>query len=117
MDFYQKVLGGTVDLQAMEANGKARPAGPGDRIAHARLDAGGTFIAGSDGHPDYPPKAGDNMGIVVAGSDRVRMTRIFNGLAEGGQVKMPLADQPSGDSVGWLADRFGISWMVRIEKV
>jgi PhnB protein len=116
MDFYQKVLGGTVDLQTTDAQGKARPAGPGDRIAHAQLDAGGSFIAGSDGHPDYPPKVGDNMAIVLAGGDRDRMTRIFKGLADGGHVKMPLADQPSGDSVGWLADRFGINWMVSVEQ-
>jgi len=36
MEFYQKVLGGTLDLQAADQTGTPKPAGPGDRIMHAR---------------------------------------------------------------------------------
>lgn len=35
-------------------------------------------------------------------------------LAQGGTVKMPLAQAPWGDSFGMLTDRFGIDWMVNI---
>jgi uncharacterized glyoxalase superfamily protein PhnB len=38
-----------------------------------------------------------------------RLTKIFNGLAEGGKIKGPLAKQPSGAEVGWLMDKFGVS--------
>ena len=69
-----------------------------------------------DGHPDYPPTVGDNMAIAVDGADRDRLTKIFNGLAEGGKIKMPLAKQPWGGEVGWLKDKFGINWTVNIDK-
>jgi len=36
--------------------GIATPAGPGDRITHARLAADGVIITASDGQPDYPPR-------------------------------------------------------------
>jgi uncharacterized glyoxalase superfamily protein PhnB len=29
---------------------------------------------------------------------------------------MPLAEQSGGADVGWLTDKFGINWMVSIDK-
>jgi PhnB protein len=116
MEFYHKVLGGNLDLQTVDEQGVSKPARPGDSVRHARLEAGGALIFASDGHPDYPPKVGDNMAIALGGTDKDRLTRIFNDLAEGGPIKMPLAKQPSGANVGWLTDKFGISWTINIEK-
>ena len=116
MEFYQRVLGGRLDLQTMNEQGVSRPAGPGDRIMHARLEADGAIIIGSDGHPTYPPTVGDNMALALGGTGRDRLTKIFNSLAEGGKIKGPLAKQPSGAEVGWLTDKFGISWMVSIDR-
>jgi uncharacterized glyoxalase superfamily protein PhnB len=41
---------------------------------------------------------------------------MFHDLAEGGQIKGPLAKHARGAEVGWLADKFGMSWMVCIDK-
>jgi PhnB protein len=116
MDFYKQVLGGKLDLQTVSEEGVSRPAGPGDRVMHARLEADGARIIGTDGHPDYPAKVGDHMAIALGGTDKDRLTKIFNALAEGGKTKGPLAKQSGGAEVGWLADRFGITWMVSIDK-
>jgi PhnB protein len=115
MQHYQKLFGGDLDLQAVNEQGAPRPAGPGDRIMHGRLEADGVRIIASDGHPDYPAKVGENLALFVGGSDKERLTRIFDGLAEGGRVKMPLTEQPWG-AAGWLTDKFGINWTVNIEK-
>ena len=45
-----------------------------------------------------------------------RLTKIFNDLAEGGKIKMPMVEQSGGADVGWLTDKFGITWMVSIDK-
>jgi PhnB protein len=116
MEFYHKVLGGNLDLQTLSEHGVSKPAGPGDSIRHARLEADGALIFASDGHPDYPAKVGDNMGIALSGTDKGRLTKIFNDLAEGGKIQMPLAKQPGGADVGWLRDKFGINWTVNIDK-
>ncbi len=116
MESYHKLLGGHLELQAMNERGVPKPAGPGDRITHSRLEADGAIIIASDGHPDYPAKVGENMAIALGGSDKDRLTKIFNGLAEGGMIKMRLAEQPSGAAIGWLTDKFGINWMVSIDK-
>lgn len=83
---------------------------------YSRLETDGASIVGVDGHPNYPPTVGDNMAIALGGADKERMSRIFNELAEGGKIKMPLSRQPWGGEVGWLADRFGISWMVSVQE-
>jgi PhnB protein len=116
MAFYQKVLGGTVDLRAATEQGASKPAGPGDRIMHAQLEADGAFITGSNGHPKYAPTVGDNMAIALQGIYGDRINRIFNGLAEGGKVKGKIAPQLSGGSTGYLVDPFGINWVVTINK-
>jgi len=116
MEFYHKVLGGKLDLHTVTEQGVAKPAGSGDRIVHARLEADGALIMATDGHPNYPAKVGENMAITLGGTDKDRLTKMFNDLAEGGKIKGPLAAQPWGAQVGWLADKFDINWMVNIDK-
>ncbi|MDQ2943199.1 MAG: VOC family protein [Candidatus Dormibacteraeota bacterium] len=117
MEFYHQVLGGKLDLHTVDEQGKSKPAGPEDRIAHAQLEADGARIVGSDGHPKYPAKVGENMAIAVGGTDSDRIARIFNDLAEGGRIKGPITAQPWGAAVGWLTDKFGFDWMVSIDKM
>lgn len=116
MEFYHKLLGGNLDLYTVNEQGVASPAGPGERISHARLQTDGALIVASDGHPSYPPTVGDNMAIALSGTDKERLTNIFNGLAEGGKIKMPLTEQPWGATAGWLTDQFGMNWTVDIDK-
>jgi uncharacterized glyoxalase superfamily protein PhnB len=79
----------------------------------ARLEADGVVIVGTDDHPDSPPTTGDNMAIAVGDTDKDRLAKIFTGLADGGRTKQPL---PAGPGAGWLTDKFGINWMVAIDK-
>ena len=52
----------------------------------------------------------------MSGTDKVRLTKIFNDLTEGGKMKMPLSEQPWSAGDGWLTDKFGINWVVSIDK-
>jgi PhnB protein len=117
MEFYQGVLGGELKLHTLDQQGQPKEAGPGDRVTYGRLEANGLVMIGSDGHPDYPPKVGENLAIAVGGTDRDRLTKVFEGLAaDGGHLKGQMSDQPWGATVGWLADKFGINWVVSIEQ-
>ncbi|MBP7777385.1 MAG: VOC family protein [Acidobacteria bacterium] len=55
---------------------------------------------------------GNNISISVHPDSKKDADRIFNALAEGGTITMPIADQFWGDYFGSLTDRFGINWMV-----
>jgi PhnB protein len=115
MEFYQKVLGGKLELQSANEQGALKPAGPGDRIMNARLEADGAVIVGSDGHPNYPPTVGDNMAVAFGGTDKAKVTKVFNDLAAGGKIKGPLTER-AGSATGYLVDKFGINWVVSIDK-
>ena len=69
MELYHSVVGGKLELYAAGEQGAPRPAEPGDAIQHARLSGDGFLIVGSDGHPSYPPTNGDNIAVVLTGSD------------------------------------------------
>ena len=106
MEFYKDALGGSVDLQT----------GPDGRVGYARFEVDGALIVGSDGHPKFAPTVGDNMAIALSGTDKERLSKAFAALAAGGQLKGPLTKQPSGAEVGYLRDKFGINWIVSIDK-
>jgi len=115
VEFYQSVLGGTLDVMTfgqMGAEGEVA-----DQVMHAQLetDAGFTLMVA-----DAPPEMvqvtqGDNISISLSGDDADDLRRWFDALAEGGRVVMPLGKQPWGDVFGALVDRFGISWLVNID--
>jgi PhnB protein len=55
---------------------------------------------------------GNNISISIHPESREEADRVFNALAQGGSITMPIADQFWGDYFGSLTDRFGINWMV-----
>jgi PhnB protein len=114
MGLYQRVLGGSLDLQTFEEAGMDVADDQRQRIVHARLDADGMTLMASDSAPGQAVQVGENVSLSVSGSDRERMTRLFEDLSEGGRVTMPMAEQFWGDTFGMLTDRYGIHWMVDI---
>lgn len=116
MQFYQNAIGGDIELIAFGENGVPHPAETGEAIMHAVLNADGATIMGSDGMPDHPPTTGDNFAIALSGEDEPRLTKAFKSLSVDGRVKQPLKVESWGDAFGWLEDKYGINWMVNINK-
>lgn len=73
-----------------------------------------TLLMGSDGLECFGQKTivGNNFSIYVEATSGEEADRIFSGLSEGGQVKMPMTIAHWGDYFGMLTDRFGINWLV-----
>jgi PhnB protein len=94
---------------------KARPEDK-NRVMHAVLHVGEGVVMISDTMPGMPPPSGNSVHIALDFDDVEDMTRRFNALAEGGKVKMPLADTFWGARFGMLTDAFGIDWMFNCDK-
>lgn len=114
MEFYQKALGGKLELSTFTEQGAPKEAGPGDHIMHSVLELDNLRIMGSDGMPEYPPTVGDNVAIALSGDDHEHLSNAFKKLSEGGTVKQALKTESWGDSFGYFVDKFGINWMVNI---
>lgn len=116
--FYEQALGGELVMMMtydeMPASGPARPELAG-RIMHARLVIGDQVLMGSDAPPQlHQPAHGFHVNIAV---DTVaEAERVFETLATGGQVTMPIAPTFWAERFGMLVDRYGTPWMVNCEK-
>jgi len=115
--FYQQVLGGTLAMQTHGDSPMAEQTPPDwrDRILHARLDAEGALLMGSDSPPEQHdiPKG---FSVSVPVNDPAQADRIFKSLAANGSVQMPIQQTFWAIRFGMLTDRFGIPWMVNCEQ-
>src|SRR5262245_58168345 len=84
MEFYRATVGGNLDLKTMNEQDQSKPAGPQDRVTYARLEEEGAVIIASDGHPDYLAKVGNNMAIVLSGTDKPASPRSSTHLRKAG---------------------------------
>lgn len=118
--FYERVLGGKLTeihrFGSIPSDGSFElTAEQKNLVMHVGLMLpDGQMIMASDMLPGMGPARveGNNFSISVHPDSRQEADRIFNALAEGGAVTMPMADQFWGDYFGSLTDRFGINWMV-----
>lgn len=114
MEFYQSVLGGELNISTFGDFGAPEGVDPNGTM-HASLAAdNGMLIFASDGAPGQPVTSGSNFSISLSGDDADTLRGYWDGLAEGGQVLMPLERQMWGDDFGMLVDKFGMPWMVNI---
>jgi len=86
-----------------------------DKIWFGRLRAGGLDVTGGDTQPlaIYEEPRGFSMVIGVANADQA--DRLFAGLAEGGEVIMPLQATHWSPRYGVVRDPFGIRWEINCE--
>jgi len=114
MRFYERALGGKLDLiPAKDAPPDApMPPGSGDKIMHSRLEADGAVILASDwlAPAPYPGMGGFSVTLETPTVDDAK--RLFDALVSGGQVTMPFGKTFYSDGFGMLVDRFGTPWMV-----
>ena len=114
MRFCQRIFGGKLDLMTFAQSPMCDqiPPGNGESIMHARLSMEGAVLMASDSMPGQPHDGmhGISLTLSFATSDEAR--RIFDTLADGGTVSMPLQATFWADVFGMLKDRFGTPWLV-----
>lgn len=116
INFYKDTLGG--ELIFMQRYGESPMAGMGDdnAIMHCTLKIGDTHIMAADNPPDQPASSGSNISLALGLDDPAAADSMFNTLADGGTVTMPMQETFWAQRFGMLTDKFGISWMFNVEK-
>ena len=115
--FYHQVLGGELGDMMTFAGSPAEEEVPpelGNKIMHTQLTFGDWGIMGSDCMPgQYETPQGFSVSLQI--SDPAEAERIFNALAEGGKIQMPLAETFWAKRFGMAIDKFGTPWMVNCD--
>ena len=116
--FYEQVLGGKITFSMTwgEMPGAEQfPAETHKLIMHTTLSIGDEVLVGADSPPGrYQQPKGMNVSVHV--KDKTEGERIFNALAENGNVTMPFQQTFWSPGFGMCVDQFGIPWMVNCEQ-
>jgi uncharacterized glyoxalase superfamily protein PhnB/uncharacterized protein YndB with AHSA1/START domain len=120
IDFYVKALDAHVNVLLRFKDSPdppppgMLPAGFEHKVMHACLRIGDTDVMMSDGHcAGTPSFQGFSLSLTLP--DEQRADRLFDALADGGQVQMPMTKTFWSPRFGMLTDRFGVGWMINVQ--
>jgi PhnB protein len=121
LNFYREALGAEVTA-LMRFKDSPEPHDPGgvppgseNKVMHASLRIGDTTVMASDGRCTEQLKF-RGFSLTITAADKAEAERLFNALAQGGEIQMPLTKTFFSPAFGMVADRFGLGWMVIVAE-
>ena len=115
--FYRSAVGAEVEMLSRFKDapqpGMAQP-GMEDKVMHASFRIGETILMASDGRCDGQPRF-EGFSLSIDIRDEKEAESVFNALANGGKITMPLEKTFWAPKFGMLEDRFGVGWMVSVQ--
>jgi PhnB protein len=120
-EFYKSKLGAEVTMLMRNKDAPETPPpgmlppGSENKVMHMALKIGETTLLVSDGSNKGTPNF-QGFSLCLTVRDDAEAKKVFNALADGGQVQMPLAKTFFSSSFGMVADRFSVPWMVYVAQ-
>lgn len=123
LEYYRTALGADVTMLLRFRDGPTAssqgcatlPPDTADKVMHAEFRIGDTSLMASDcfcnGKPDF-----QGVSISLTAPDDAAAERLFDALADGGEVRQPLTATFFASSFGVVTDRFGLAWMVAARR-
>ena len=116
---YQEIFGGELVLLGMsDMPAEAGPPPEGaaaDIVMHASLGDGDDMLMGADDPSGGFDGTVSGMCVNCSLPDVAEARRVFEALAEGGQVQMPMGETFFAPAFGMCTDRFGTPWMIMVD--
>jgi len=116
-EVYAELLGGRITVMNSFGGHEDRElppgsqAGPADKVRFAELRIGEVALRGVDvGEDEFTPMAGFSLSLHLA--DETEARRVFDALADGGNVTTPLTEVDWAQAFGMVRDRFGVPWLI-----
>jgi PhnB protein len=115
--FYEKLLRGRITMMMKASELPAGVPAPGspEAVIHAHMTAAGLDLIGNDVPPSHFKPIRSAYVCLAVDSDE-EADRIYAGLAEGGEVGIPIAEQFFATRFAQLRDRFGVLWTIVHER-
>ena len=119
-NFYKSVFGGEfISLQRFKDTPDADKLPPDTKemIMHIALPVGKNVIMATDAPASmgFNLTQGNNTYICISPESEAEANKLFDGLAAGGKIGMPLQKMFWGAMYGDLTDKYGIKWMVNYD--
>jgi PhnB protein len=119
LQFYGTAVGAEVQMMMHYKDSPEPPPAPmpdcfEEKVMHASFRIGGSDLMASDGMCDGTSNF-DGFSLSIVAPDEAAAERLFDALAEGGLVTMPLEKTFWAPKFGMLTDRFGVGWMVSVQ--
>lgn len=86
-----------------------------NKIMHIALPVGKSNMLMANDVPEILGKVNENENrskISISAESKEEADKLFNGLSAGGEIEMPITDNPGGSYFGMFRDKYGIEWMV-----
>ena len=111
---YQQIFGGDLRLVTSDdmPPDERPPGARGDLIMHAALQHGDQMLMGSDDPTADHDAPVLGMMVNYSADDAAQAKRVFEQLAEGGEIRLDIAPTSFSPMFGMCVDRFGTPWMV-----
>ena len=116
MNFYANALGGNIAyIQRYGDSPMPSDEDHKQKIMHGRFVFGDNLVMISDVFKGQEVSTNGNIQLSVDVLENEQLEAIFNKMAEGGKITMPLQDTFWGARFGMLQDKFGVNWMFNQE--
>lgn len=120
-NFYKSVFGGefskVVRFKEISSPEFPIPAHEENKLMYIALPIGSSVLMAND-ILEVMGKVSEEENrskISISAESKEEAYKVFNGLSAGGQIEMPLDENPDGTYFAMFRDKFGIEWMVKFD--
>lgn len=120
-NFYKSVFGGEftkiIRFKDIASEEFPIPDHEANKLMHIALPIGKNFLLAND-VPEFLGRVNENENrskISINAESKEEANNLFNGLSAGGQIEMPMDENPDGTYFAMFRDKFGIEWMVNFD--
>ncbi len=85
-----------------------------DKIMQISLSVGPNFLIGND-IPEIMGRTNERENrskIFITAESKEEAKKLFNGLSVGGEIEIPISDNPEGTCFAMFRDKYGIEWEI-----
>lgn len=112
MRFYTSLVPGSA-IEQLDRYAPGEP-GPEGTVKHARFRLGATEFQCIDSSTPQPFTFTPALSLSLECGTEAALDALFTALSADGEVLMPLDAYAFSPRFGWVTDRFGVSWQLRI---
>ena len=116
LEFYKKAIGVKIGMLMRWKDSPDKTMCTPDnaeKVMHAQFQIGDTTVMASDGRNTGKPNF-HGIALSISANSEAAADKIFAGLADGGEVQMPLCKTFFSPRFGMVADKFGVGWMILV---